>query len=239
MNMYRSSFQAGSAIFRSLKSQHKSSAAAAATTSSLFWFNNICATVPHRSSSSSILVRTFSTSSVTDTATEQLLEDSCILYRRQGIRSVAVIAHVDHGKTTLVDQLLQAAKRSRSAELSETMDRLLDSSDIEKERGITITSKVTRLAYRADDCDFVINCVDTPGHSDFSAEVDRILSMVDGVVLVVDAAEGPKSQTKYVLTRALALGIKPLGKYSQVRLITAFPLLLLPLNFLFSCFEQV
>ena len=113
--------------------------------------------------------------------------------RRAGIRNIAVVAHVDHGKTTLVDQLLKAASGT------EVSERLMDSGDLEKERGITITSKVTRLEYN----DLVINCVDTPGHADFCGEVDRILSMVDGVVLVVDAAEGPKPQTKYVTQRAL------------------------------------
>lgn len=153
----------------------------------------------------------FSTAAAATRADDESLSYS--ITRRPGLRNTAVIAHVDHGKTTLVDQLLHAAQcsmegtwTSSSADLS----RLLDSGELEKERGITITSKVTRLEYASSSGETtVVNCVDTPGHADFSAEVDRILDMVDGVVLVVDAGEGPKSQTKYVLTRALALGLKP------------------------------
>jgi GTP-binding protein len=139
--------------------------------------------------------------------------------RRLGIRDVAVIAHVDHGKTSLVDQLLHASEATAAngaSSSSNTNTRLLDSGDLEKERGITITSKVTRLEYHHPSTEqqetntTIINVVDTPGHADFCGEVDRILSMVDGVLLVVDIVEGPKSQTKYVLNRALALGLKPL-----------------------------
>jgi len=165
--------------------------------------------------------KTSTTASKTTTTTRR---------RRSGVRNVAVIAHVDHGKTTLVDRLLQSSSSSSSstknngatAQQQPSLNRLLDAGDLEKERGITITSKVTRLTYEHAsnvDCDgdetttttttTVINVVDTPGHADFSAEVDRVLSTVDGVLLVVDAAEGPKSQTKYVLRRALAQGLKP------------------------------
>ena len=129
--------------------------------------------------------------------------------RRSGVRNVAIIAHVDHGKTTLVDQLLRASTSSSDgadSSSSGSVDRLLDSGDLEKERGITITSKVTRCQYD----DTIFNVVDTPGHADFCGEVDRILSLVDGVCLVVDAGEGPMAQTKYVLSRALSLGLKPL-----------------------------
>jgi len=131
--------------------------------------------------------------------------------RRKGIRNVAIIAHVDHGKTTLVDELLTSAKKSIEGS-SEALDRLMDSGDLEKERGITITSKVTRVPYKQEATgeSLVLNIVDTPGHADFSGEVDRILSMVDGVCLLVDAVEGPMTQTKYVLSRALQAGLKPI-----------------------------
>ena len=138
---------------------------------------------------------------------------------------MAIVAHVDHGKTTPVDELLKVA--ASSATPGDTTDeapadyensegegeRLMDSGELEKERGITIPSKVTRLDYASTDSDgdtHVINVVDTPGHADFAGEVDRILSTVDGVVLVVDAGEGPKSQTKCVLSRALSLGLVPI-----------------------------
>jgi GTP-binding protein len=145
--------------------------------------------------------------------------------RRNGIRNVAIVAHVDHGKTTLVDELLKVAAASSLTKTADNnnssstadangsaldLNRLMDSGELEKERGITITSKVTRLDYRTDDTSYIINVVDTPGHADFAGEVDRILTTVDGVVLVVDAGEGPKSQTKYVLSRALSLKLKPI-----------------------------
>mmetsp|Transcript_19758 Transcript_19758/g.30484 ORF Transcript_19758/g.30484 Transcript_19758/m.30484 type:complete len:779 (-) Transcript_19758:53-2389(-) len=134
-----------------------------------------------------------------------------IVSRRSGVRNVAIVAHVDHGKTTLVDELLKAANKSIEGGSNENLDRLMDSGELEIERGITITSKVTRLDYDMGDNDrAIINVVDTPGHADFAGEVDRILSMVDGVCLVVDAAEGPMAQTKYVLSRALALDLKPI-----------------------------
>ncbi|KAJ0393977.1 hypothetical protein P43SY_009809 [Pythium insidiosum] len=122
------------------------------------------------------------------------------------IRNVAIVAHVDHGKTTLVDQLLKHGGNK----LSE--DRVMDSIDLERERGITIMSKCTRVEYGG----HVLNIVDTPGHQDFGGEVERILSMVDGVVLVVDATEGPMSQTKFVLTKALNRGLKPLVVINKV-----------------------
>ena len=113
--------------------------------------------------------------------------------RRAGVRNVAIIAHVDHGKTTLVDKLLRAtSSEDNAAELN----RLMDSGELEIERGITITSKVTRMNYQPSGSEdaIIMNAVDTPGHSDFAGEVDRILSMVDGVCLLVDAAEGPMTQ---------------------------------------------
>ena len=129
------------------------------------------------------------------------------------IRNVAIIAHVDHGKTTLVDRLLATsaaldaqARGELDAFIASSEDRLLDSGDLEKERGITIVSKVTRLDWRGQ----TINVVDTPGHADFGGEVERILSMVDGVVLVCDATEGPMAQTKFVLGKALDAGKAPL-----------------------------
>ena len=138
-----------------------------------------------------------------ESAPESLFE----IRRRSGVRNIAIIAHVDHGKTTLVDRLLQACSTDTKVE-----ERLLDSGDLEKERGITITSKVTRCDHRGT----VVNIVDTPGHADFCGEVDRILSLVDGVCLVVDAAEGPMAQTKYVLSRALSLGLEPMVLLNKV-----------------------
>lgn len=120
------------------------------------------------------------------------------------IRNVAIIAHVDHGKTTLVDQLLQ---ESDSLERNQAFNtRLMDSNDLEKERGITILSKCTTINWN----DYTFNVVDTPGHADFGGEVERILSMVDGVLILVDAAEGAMPQTKFVLTKALAQNLRPI-----------------------------
>lgn len=136
-------------------------------------------------------------------------EQEPIFRRRSGVRNVAIIAHVDHGKTTLVDQLLKASSDGSG---KHTEDRLLDCGELERERGITITSKVTRCDYR----DTVVNIVDSPGHADFSGEVNRILSLVDGVCLVVDAAEGPMAQTKYVLSQALSLGLRPMVILNKV-----------------------
>ncbi|GMH71845.1 hypothetical protein TL16_g05762 [Triparma laevis f. inornata] len=124
------------------------------------------------------------------------------------IRNLAIVAHVDHGKTTLVDKLLQASidPTTVPSEQQGEGERLMDSGDLEKERGITITSKPTRCLFE----DHVVNIVDTPGHADFAGEVDRILSMVDGVCLVVDGGEGVMSQTKYVVERAIEAGLKPI-----------------------------
>ena len=120
------------------------------------------------------------------------------------IRNIAIIAHVDHGKTTLVDNMLKQAGTFRANEKVE--DRVMDSGDIERERGITISAKPTSLQWG----EYKINIVDTPGHADFGGEVERILSMVDGVVLLVDSAEGPLPQTKFVLSKALKLGLRPI-----------------------------
>ncbi|MGB1147034.1 MAG: translational GTPase TypA [Alphaproteobacteria bacterium] len=126
------------------------------------------------------------------------------------LRNIAIIAHVDHGKTTLVDCLLKQSGQFRENE--RVAERAMDSNDIERERGITILAKVTSVEWE----DTRINIVDTPGHADFGGEVERILSMVDGVVLLVDAAEGPMPQTKFVLTKALALGMRPIVLINKV-----------------------
>lgn len=115
----------------------------------------------------------------------------------KNIRNIAIIAHVDHGKTTLVDQLLKYSGTFRYNENVAT--RVMDSNDIERERGITILAKTTAINYK----DYRINILDTPGHADFAGEVERIMNMVDGVVLVVDAFEGTMPQTRFVLKRAL------------------------------------
>ncbi|TNE56526.1 MAG: GTP-binding protein, partial [Alphaproteobacteria bacterium] len=120
------------------------------------------------------------------------------------LRNIAIIAHVDHGKTTLVDQLLAQSGEVKSHQA--VAERALDSGDLERERGITILAKSTSVEWKGTR----INIVDTPGHADFGGEVERILSMVDGVILLVDAAEGPMPQTKFVTSKALALGLKPI-----------------------------
>ena len=122
---------------------------------------------------------------------------------RNNVRNIAIIAHVDHGKTTLVDGLLKQNNIFRSNEV--VGERVMDSGDIERERGITILAKNTAVIYK----DTKINIIDTPGHADFGGEVERILSMVDGVVLLVDAVEGCMPQTRYVLKKALSLNKKP------------------------------
>ena len=118
---------------------------------------------------------------------------------RDDIRNIAIIAHVDHGKTTLVDELLKQSGVFR--ENQEVAERVMDSNDIERERGITILSKNTAVTYNG----VKINMIDTPGHADFGGEVERVLKMVNGVVLLVDAFEGAMPQTKFVLKKALAL----------------------------------
>ncbi|HEY0147712.1 MAG TPA: translational GTPase TypA [Allosphingosinicella sp.] len=126
------------------------------------------------------------------------------------LRNVAIIAHVDHGKTTLVDQLFRQSGTFRDNQRVE--ERAMDSNDLEKERGITILAKCTSVEWHGTH----INIVDTPGHADFGAEVERILSMVDGVILLVDAAEGPMPQTKFVTGKALALGLKPIVVVNKI-----------------------
>ncbi|SMX28154.1 hypothetical protein TRP8649_02269 [Pelagimonas phthalicica] len=126
------------------------------------------------------------------------------------MRNIAIIAHVDHGKTTLVDELLKQSGAFRANQA--VAERAMDSNDLERERGITIFAKPTSVEWK----DTRINIVDTPGHADFGGEVERILSMVDGVVLLVDAAEGPMPQTKFVTSKALALGLRPIVVVNKV-----------------------
>ncbi|UZE49619.1 translational GTPase TypA [Rhodopseudomonas sp. P2A-2r] len=126
------------------------------------------------------------------------------------LRNIAIIAHVDHGKTTLVDKLLQQSGTYRDNQRQ--VERAMDSNDIEKERGITILAKCTSVHWE----DVQINIVDTPGHADFGGEVERILSMVDGVIVLVDAAEGPMPQTKFVVGKALKLGLRPIVAINKV-----------------------
>lgn len=128
----------------------------------------------------------------------------------QNIRNVAIIAHVDHGKTTLVDRMLYQAKLFRDNQ--ETKDLILDNNDLERERGITILSKNVSIRYKG----YKINVIDTPGHSDFGGEVERVLNMADGVLLVVDAFEGPMPQTRFVLQKAIELNLKPIVVINKV-----------------------
>ena len=121
---------------------------------------------------------------------------------RNDIRNIAIIAHVDHGKTTLVDGMLKQSKVFR--ESANVGERILDSNDLERERGITILAKNTAVTWGGTK----INIVDTPGHADFGGEVERVLNMVDGALLLVDAVEGPMPQTRFVLRKALALGLR-------------------------------
>ena len=130
--------------------------------------------------------------------------------RAEKLRNIAIIAHVDHGKTTLVDQLLKQSGTFRTNE--QVAERVMDSNDLERERGITILSKNTSVLYK----DVKINIVDTPGHADFGGEVERILTMVDGVLLLVDAFEGCMPQTRFVLKKALALGKKPIVVVNKI-----------------------
>lgn len=126
------------------------------------------------------------------------------------LRNIAIIAHVDHGKTTLIDVLLRQSGTFRENE--QVAERIMDSNDLERERGITIMAKVTSLLWK----DARINIVDTPGHADFGGEVERILNMVDGAVVLVDAAEGPMPQTKFVVSKALKVGLKPIVVVNKI-----------------------
>ena len=128
----------------------------------------------------------------------------------QNIRNIAIIAHVDHGKTTLVDKIIHSSKLFRDNQVFD--DLILDNNDQERERGITITSKNLSIRYN----DVKINVIDTPGHADFGGEVERVLKLADGVLLLVDAFEGAMPQTRFVLTKALALGLKPIVVVNKV-----------------------
>ncbi|MDR2805989.1 MAG: GTP-binding protein, partial [Dysgonamonadaceae bacterium] len=128
----------------------------------------------------------------------------------QKIRNIAIIAHVDHGKTTLVDKMLLAGKLFRDDKTE--LDQFLDSNDLERERGITILAKNVSINYKG----YKINIIDTPGHADFGGEVERVLNMADGVLLLVDAFEGPMPQTRFVLQKAIDLGLKPIVVINKV-----------------------
>src|SRR5450830_630930 len=126
------------------------------------------------------------------------------------LRNIAIIAHVDHGKTTLVDQMLRQAGAFRANQV--VAERVMDSNPLERERGITILAKNTSVHYKG----IKINIVDTPGHADFGGEVERILKMVDAVLLIVDAADGPMPQTRFVLRKALELSLKPIVVINKI-----------------------
>src|SRR5246500_1027144 len=126
------------------------------------------------------------------------------------LRNIAIIAHVDHGKTTLVDQLLRQSGAFRDNQ--RVAERVMDSNDLERERGITILAKATSVVWK----DTRVNIVDPPGHADFGGEVERILSMVDGAIVLVDASEGPMPQTKFVVGKALKIGLKPIVAVNKV-----------------------
>jgi len=132
--------------------------------------------------------------------------------QNNNIRNIAIIAHVDHGKTTLVDGLLKQSNTFRDNQAEMSQDLIMDSGDQEKERGITITAKITAVDHN----EYRINIIDTPGHADFSGEVERTLRMADGCILVVDAQEGPMPQTKFVLKKALELGLKPIVVINKI-----------------------
>src|SRR6188768_1870797 len=130
--------------------------------------------------------------------------------RRNDIRNIVIIAHVDHGKTTLVDSLLKQSGQYRDSQLTETC--ILDSNDLERERGITILAKNIALPFKG----VKINDIDTPGHADFGGEVERVIRMADGAVVLIDAAEGPMPQTRFVLSKALEAGVKPIVVINKI-----------------------
>ncbi|HKC75839.1 MAG TPA: GTP-binding protein, partial [Chloroflexota bacterium] len=129
---------------------------------------------------------------------------------RPDLRNVCIIAHVDHGKTTLVDALLKQSAALRRAESAGTL--IMDSGDLEREKGITILAKNTAVRYGA----VTINIIDTPGHADFGGEVERVLNMADGALLLVDAVEGPMPQTRFVLKKAFEMGLRPIVVINKI-----------------------
>ena len=130
--------------------------------------------------------------------------------RRTDIRNLAIIAHVDHGKTSLVDCMLRQSGRYRDSQL--VGEQILDSNDLERERGITILAKNIAIPYKG----VKINIIDTPGHADFGGEVERVVGMADGALLLVDAAEGPMPQTRFVLSKAFACGVRPIVVINKI-----------------------
>ena len=130
--------------------------------------------------------------------------------RRNDIRNIVIIAHVDHGKTSLVDCILKQSGQFRESQL--TQDCILDSNDLERERGITILAKNIAIPYKG----VKINIIDTPGHADFGGEVERVVRMADGAVVLIDAAEGPMPQTRFVLSKALEVGVKPIVLINKI-----------------------
>src|SRR6187401_3513516 len=135
-----------------------------------------------------------------------------VIYDMQHIRNIAIIAHVDHGETTLVDCLLKQSGTFRANQHESQEERLMDSMDLEKEKGITIRAKNAAFQWK----DYHVNIVDTPGHADFGGEVERIMKMVDGVLLVVDAHDGPQAQTRFFLRKALENKVKPIVVINKV-----------------------
>ena len=143
---------------------------------------------------------------------------------REDIRNIAIIAHVDHGKTTLVDGMLKQSNVFRKHEQVGTL--ILDSNELEREKGITILAKNTAVIYRG----VKINIIDTPGHADFGGEVERVLNMADGCILLIDAVDGPMPQTRFVLTKALEIGLPPIVVINKVDRPTARPLQVLEMT---------
>src|SRR5581483_7701847 len=131
--------------------------------------------------------------------------------RRKDLRNIAIIAHVDHGKTTLVDAMLKQTGKF-NVKADEAQEAVLDSNPLERERGITILAKNTSVPYKG----MTINIVDTPGHADFGSEVERILKMVDGVLLLIDSVDGPMPQTRFVLKKSLELGLRPIVVVNKI-----------------------